>query len=174
MRALAQLVGAGGDLRCCRLVVGDEFDPGHQVRLALQKLLYPEPLRSLADHVMRTVGSGEVAQQVRDGADPIEILRPRASRWSGRAVAPLRAAAPYGALPGAAAIELPRPTTMGKTIPGKSTRLRTGRRIIWSSASLFMIVVPILRQHHGGVLAAGSAVGVISPTCESRARGNRR
>ena len=74
---LAQLVGAGGDLGRRSLFVGDELDPRDEIRLALQKLQDAEALHALADDMVGPVGRGEVPQQVRDGAYPVEVLRPR-------------------------------------------------------------------------------------------------
>jgi hypothetical protein len=82
--------------------------------------------------VVRAVGGGDVADDVGERADPVEILRARIGdpgsrcrrrpigRWSRIAAC-------------AAAIDFGRPSGIGVTMPGNSTALRTGMMI---SASL--------------------------------------
>jgi hypothetical protein len=55
----------------------DQLHARHQKRVAIQELQRAETLQALADGVMGTIGSGDVAQDIGAGAHFVQVLRPR-------------------------------------------------------------------------------------------------
>ena len=51
----------------------EPLDPRHQKRPAVQELDHPEALLALRDDMVRAVLAGQVADDIGDGADPVEI-----------------------------------------------------------------------------------------------------
>jgi hypothetical protein len=55
----------------------DLLDARHQERVARQKLDDADPPHTLRNHVVRAVGRGDIAQDLRGGADRVQLLRGR-------------------------------------------------------------------------------------------------
>ena len=55
----------------------DLLDARHQERIAGEELDHAKSPHALADHMMRAVGSGDVAQDLGRGSDPMQLLRRR-------------------------------------------------------------------------------------------------
>ena len=56
---------------------GDPLDPRDEKRIAVEELDDAKAPLALADHVMAAVGARHIAQQIRLGADPVQIDRHR-------------------------------------------------------------------------------------------------
>ena len=66
------------------------LDARHEKRIAVEKLDDAKAPLALADHMMAAVGAGHIAQQVRLGADAVQIDRHRVVGRRRRAAAPAR------------------------------------------------------------------------------------
>ena len=73
---LLQHVEACLDLRRGRGRLGEMQAPGQQERVAFDELGNAEALDALADQVMAALGAGDVAHDVGDRADAVEVVRP--------------------------------------------------------------------------------------------------
>ena len=132
--ALLQLMHARGDLGREDFGLADLLDARDQERIARQELAHAEAPRAAGDQMMVAVGRGDVAQDLGDGADLMQMLRAgRVDRGS------FCSSTPTGrsdlAASCAPAIDCGRPSVIGTTMPGKSTALRVGTRISAPSGS---------------------------------------
>ena len=57
----------------------DFLDPRHQETESREELDHAEAPHALRDHMMRAVGRGDVAKNLRGGSDPVQLLRLRSS-----------------------------------------------------------------------------------------------
>ena len=73
--ALLQLMHARGDLGREDFGLADLVDAGDQERIARQEIAHAEAPRAAGDQMMVAVGRGDVAQDLGDGADLMQMLR---------------------------------------------------------------------------------------------------
>ena len=72
-RLIAQMQEPSVDLGALLLGFGDALDPRDEERIAIEEFGDAKAPLALADHVMATVGTCHVAQQVGFGADAVQI-----------------------------------------------------------------------------------------------------
>ena len=72
-----QIQEAGLDLRRARGGLGDIEHAGRRKRRAGKEIQHPDPLDALAHDMMAIIGASQIAYDIGDGADTIEIVRAR-------------------------------------------------------------------------------------------------